>query len=114
MCIQAYSLVASECISYENFSLYKSRRTASSFLSNIMEDEHEVYGGDIPEDVEGDLETDLEGNPYGMDVKEEENIGDDAASKVNFCILLILYVSILYFSKVDSITLKGREGNFIY
>ena len=65
------------------------------------------------EDVEGDLETDLEGNPYGRDVKEEDSIGDDAASKVNFCILCILYFSILYLSKLDSITLKGR-GHFIY
>ena len=33
------------------------------------------------EDVEGDLETNLEGNPYGRDVKEEDSIGDDVASK---------------------------------
>jgi polyadenylate-binding protein 2 len=44
-----------------------------------MEDEHEVYGVDIPEDVEGDLEADLEGHPY---VKEEDITSDDVASKV--------------------------------
>ena len=46
-----------------------------------MEDEHEVYGWDMLEHLEGDLETDLEGNPYGRDVKEEDSIGDDVASK---------------------------------
>eukprot|EP00245_Coleochaete_scutata_P002759 TRINITY_DN13856_c0_g1_i1.p1 TRINITY_DN13856_c0_g1~~TRINITY_DN13856_c0_g1_i1.p1 ORF type:complete len:223 (-),score=53.02 TRINITY_DN13856_c0_g1_i1:696-1364(-) len=34
-----------------------------------MEDEHEVYGGDIPEEVEGDMEGDMDGQ------------GDDGATK---------------------------------
>lgn len=46
-----------------------------------MEEEHEVYGGDIPEDVEGDMETDLDGNLDDRTGKGEDGIGEDAASK---------------------------------
>ena len=55
-----------------------------------MEEEHEVYGGDIPEDVEGDMETDLEGNPYVRVGKDEDGIGEDAASKVSGDLHLLL------------------------
>ncbi|KAJ7532347.1 hypothetical protein O6H91_14G083600 [Diphasiastrum complanatum] len=41
-----------------------------------MEEEHEVYGGDIPEEVEGDMEADLDGHADDGDPK-----ADDAASK---------------------------------
>lgn len=57
-----------------------------------MEEEHEVYGGDIPEDVEGDMETDLEGHPYGRVGKDEDGIGEDTASKVS----QILYLWICF------------------
>ena len=72
-----------------------------------MEDEHEVYGGDMPEDAEGDLEADLEGNPY---IKEEDIMGDDAGSKVkslpSFC-FLILQV----FWKGYSLSVEERRGS---
>lgn len=46
-----------------------------------MEEEHEVYGGEIPEEVEGDLEGDLDGHPEDGH-KLDELGGDDAATKV--------------------------------
>lgn len=45
-----------------------------------MEEEHEVYGGEIPEEVEGDLEGDLDGHPEDGH-KLDELGGDDAATK---------------------------------
>jgi polyadenylate-binding protein 2 len=46
-----------------------------------MEEEHEVYGGDIPEEVEGELEGDLDGQPDNGSIKTDEVVADDAASK---------------------------------
>lgn len=46
-----------------------------------MEEEHEVYGGEIPEDVEGDMETDLDGHLDERVGKAEDVVGDDAAAK---------------------------------
>ncbi|KAH8937401.1 hypothetical protein BDL97_16G026500 [Sphagnum fallax] len=46
-----------------------------------MEDEHEVYGGDIPEEVEGELEGELDGQPENGSIKADDVVGDDAASK---------------------------------
>lgn len=48
----------------------------------MMEDEHEVYGGDIPEEVEGELEGELDGQPENGSIKADDVVGDDAASKV--------------------------------
>jgi hypothetical protein len=48
----------------------------------VMEEEHEVYGGDIPEEVEGELEGDLDGQPDNGSIKTDEVVADDAASKV--------------------------------
>ena len=64
-----------------------------------MDEEHEVYGGDIPEDVEGDMETDLEGNPYVRVGKDEDGIGEDAASKVSRALHFLLNF-ILHFLKL--------------
>uniref|UniRef100_A0A0D6R4N6 RRM domain-containing protein n=1 Tax=Araucaria cunninghamii TaxID=56994 RepID=A0A0D6R4N6_ARACU len=45
-----------------------------------MEDEHEVYGGDIPEEVEGDMEGDMEAHPHDHDV-DMGKADEDAAAK---------------------------------
>lgn len=59
----------------------------STFVElSMMEEEHEVYGGDIPEEVEGDLEGDLDGHPDDGNIKVDDVVTDDAASKVlSFC-----------------------------
>jgi len=44
-----------------------------------MEEEHEVYGGDIPEEAEGDIEVGLDGEPE--DLKVDDTVTDEAASK---------------------------------
>ncbi|CAM6084349.1 unnamed protein product [Calypogeia fissa] len=46
-----------------------------------MEEEHEVYGGEIPEEVEGDLEVDLDGQPDDGVTKVDDVVADDASSK---------------------------------
>ncbi|XP_024356763.1 polyadenylate-binding protein 1 isoform X1 [Physcomitrium patens] len=46
-----------------------------------MEEEHEVYGGDIPEEVEGDIEGDLDGEPDDLVLKGDDTTTDEAASK---------------------------------
>jgi hypothetical protein len=48
----------------------------------VIEEEHEVYGGDIPEEVEGELEGELDGQPENGSIKADDVVGDDAASKV--------------------------------
>lgn len=47
-----------------------------------MEDEHEVYGGDIPEEVEGDIEIGLDGEAEELVLKGDDIGTDEAASKV--------------------------------
>lgn len=47
-----------------------------------MEEEHEVYGGDIPEEVEGDIDTGLDEEPDDLLLKDDPTT-DEAASKVN-------------------------------
>lgn len=54
-----------------------------------MEEEHEVYGGEIPEEVEGDLEVDLDGQPDDGVTKVDDVVTDDAASKVGPHIILV-------------------------
>lgn len=49
-----------------------------------MEEEHEVYGGDIPVEVEGDIEGDLDGEPDDLLLKGDDTATDEAASKVQF------------------------------
>lgn len=46
-----------------------------------MEEEHEVYGGDIPDEVEGELEGDSDGDCEDLLLKGDIGI-DEAASKV--------------------------------
>ncbi|KAG0556646.1 hypothetical protein M758_11G067600 [Ceratodon purpureus] len=46
-----------------------------------MEEEHEVYGGDIPDEVEGDLEADSDGEPDDLLLKQDDAPTDEAASK---------------------------------
>ena len=60
-----------------------------------MEDEHEVYGGDIPDEVEGEIEADTDGEPDDLVLKGDDTTTDEAASKVSaplpfplFCWLL--------------------------
>lgn len=48
-----------------------------------MEEEHEVYGGDIPEEVEGDMEGDLDAHPDDLNLKVDDVGADDVASKVS-------------------------------
>lgn len=43
-----------------------------------MEDEHEVYGGDIPEEMEGEMEADTEAHHPDVDMAKAD---EDAASK---------------------------------
>lgn len=43
-----------------------------------MEDEHEVYGGDIPEEMEGEMEGDTEAHQPDVDMAKAD---EDAASK---------------------------------
>lgn len=43
-----------------------------------MEDEHEVYGGDIPEEMEGEMEGDTEAHHPDVDMAKAD---EDAASK---------------------------------
>ena len=51
-----------------------------------MEEEHEVYGGDIPEEVEGDIEA-------GLDIEPDDAPADEAASKVTIiCTLQFLCI----------------------
>lgn len=53
-----------------------------------MEEEHEVYGGDIPDEVEGDIEGDSDGEPDDLLLKGDDINTDEAASKVaSFCLL---------------------------
>lgn len=47
-----------------------------------MDEEHEVYGGDIPDEVEGDLEVDSDGEPDDLLLKGNDGATDEAASKV--------------------------------
>jgi hypothetical protein len=56
-----------------------------------MEEEHEVYGGDIPEEVEGELEGDLDGQPDNGSIKTDEVVADDAASKVYIAVSHFCY-----------------------
>lgn len=59
-----------------------------------MEEEHEVYGGDIPDEVEGELEGDSDGE--GEDVLLKGDIGiDEDASKVSSsrCVRRVLFHS---------------------
>eukprot|EP01018_Ginkgo_biloba_P035072 Gb_34131 [translate_table: standard] len=44
-----------------------------------MEEEHEVYGGDIPEEVEGDMEGDMEAHPQDVDMTKAD---EDAAKEL--------------------------------
>jgi polyadenylate-binding protein 2 len=53
-----------------------------------MEEEHEVYGGDIPEEVEGDIEVGLDGEPE--DLKVDDTVTDEAASKVIIVCLVVV------------------------
>lgn len=43
-------------------------------------EEHEVYGGDIPVELEGDIEADLDGEPDDLLIKEGDTATDDVAS----------------------------------
>lgn len=47
-----------------------------------MDEEHEVYGGDIPDEVEGDLEVDSDGEPDDLLLKGDDIATDEVASKV--------------------------------
>ena len=47
-----------------------------------MEDEHEVYGGDIPDEVEAEVEADSDGEPDDLLLKGDDTPTDEAASKV--------------------------------
>eukprot|EP00897_Mesotaenium_endlicherianum_P004363 jgi/Mesen1/3955/ME000209S02964 len=46
-----------------------------------QEEEHEVYGGEIPEEAEGDLEGDMDAQHDEANAKAEDGAGDDVASK---------------------------------
>lgn len=46
-----------------------------------MEEEHEVYGGDIPEEVEGDMDAGLDEEPDDLVLKDDPTT-DEVASKV--------------------------------
>jgi polyadenylate-binding protein 2 len=46
-----------------------------------MEEEHEVYGGDIPDEVEGDIEGDSDGEPDDLLLKGDDIATDEVASK---------------------------------
>jgi hypothetical protein len=48
-----------------------------------MEEEHEVYGGDIPDEVEGDIEGDSDGEPDDLLLKGDDIPTDEVASKVS-------------------------------
>ena len=48
-----------------------------------MEEEHEVYRGDIPNEVEGDIEGDFDGEPDDLLLKQDDPATDEAASKVS-------------------------------
>ena len=48
-----------------------------------MEEEHEVYGGDIPDEVEGDIEGNSDGEPDDLLLKQDDPATDEAASKVS-------------------------------
>lgn len=49
-----------------------------------MEEEHEVYGGDIPEEVEGDMDGDMENHmlPHDVDMGKADEDTDAAAKEL--------------------------------
>ena len=51
--------------------------------SGAMEEEHEVYGGDIPDEVEGDIEGDSDGEPDDLLLKGDDIATDEVASKAS-------------------------------
>jgi hypothetical protein len=48
-----------------------------------MEEEHEVYRGDIPDEVEGDIEGDSDGETDDLLLEGDDIATDEVASKVS-------------------------------
>jgi hypothetical protein len=74
-----------------------------------MEDEHEVYGGDIPDEVEGEIEADSDGEPDDLVLKGDDTTTDEAASKVSAPLPFFLLIRCSAAFSECSLSLCGRE-----